>query len=148
LGWRHTANVLLAIGDQPLQLLLIEHPVQDVLVLAFARFPWPRHQPHQPDTLAIFLILKPKCLREEIELGGVAVGERQRHRTVLHFDRNRRESVFGHQHVLEHGALKFRIVSDRAPFVRIAGRFEKGCRNRLSGQPDVYIAVIDREAEA
>ena len=118
---------------QPLQLLGVKDPMQDVLVFAFARLPRARHLPHQQQTLAVLLIRKLERLRQGFEFGGISIGERDRHRAVLRFERNRREAVLGDEHVLEHGALEFVVMRDQAPALRIARRREERLRHRVSG---------------
>src|SRR6516162_451162 len=101
--------------------------MQDGLVFVPTCLSRPRHLPHEADAVAILPIFEPECLRAEVELRGIAISERQDHRAVLYFGRDGRESMFRYEHVLEHGALEFGVMSDGAPFMRITSGFEKGC---------------------
>ena len=142
------AHVLTTIDDQPLQLLRVIDPVQRFSILALPRFSRARHLPHELRAVAVLAVFELQRLREPVEFSGISVGERQRHRTVLRLDRDRRKAVSRHEHATENGVIELRVVRDRAPAIRVAGRFEERRGQGLSGQPDFNIAVVDRVADA
>ena len=118
-----------------------------VLVPAAALLARARDLAQRFDRLGVLAVRQPERLREQAQLGGVGVGERQPHGTVPALERDHREAEARSEDQLAEWPFEFLVVGDHGPVGGGACGCEERRRHRVALAPGLHLAVVDRPAQ-